>query len=108
MVVTGTVGCRRGSAEERAAAKAIDACIAALGPVADDRPPPADVLADARADAEEAARTDDHWEGLAAALRRAEEAAGAAGGDAAVAALVEECKRSRDFVRRGGREPRQA
>lgn len=107
VVGAGTAGCG-GSPEERAAARAIDACIAALEPVAENRPPSRPVLEDARRDAEEAARTDDHWAALADVLRRAEEAAGTPEGSAAVATLVDECSRSRDFVRRGGREPGRA
>lgn len=72
--------------------------------MADDRPPTRAVLEDARRDAEEATRTDEHWSTLAEVLGRAEQAAGTAESDAAVAALVDECARSRDFVRRGPRE----
>lgn len=82
----------------------MEACIAALQPVADGGPPPAGVLAEAAADAEEAARTDDHWDTLVAALRRARDAAGTPGANAAIEALVGECRRSNEFVRRGGRE----
>ena len=108
VVALGAATACRQSAEERAAARAIDACIAALGPVSENRPPSRDVLEDARAEAEEAARTDDHWAALAGALRRAEDAAGTPAGDAAIAALVDECARSRDHVRERGGEPRRA
>lgn len=99
----GSAGCGP-SVEERAAERAVEACIAALEPVAEDRRPPPAVLESALADAEEAARADDRWEVLAGALRRAAATAGTPAGDAAVARLVDECRRSRDLVRRGGRE----
>ena len=77
--------------------------------MADDEQPSERVLAAAADDADEAARTDDHWEVLAAAVRRAREAVGTPGAGTALDALVEECRRSNDFVRRGGREqPRAA
>lgn len=102
-----TAACGAGP-EERAAAQAVDACIAALEPVADGRPPSSAVLRQAADDAADSARTDDHWDGLADVLRRAAAAAGTPEGDAAIAALVDECRESRDFVRRGGREPDEA
>lgn len=105
MLVGGTLAACRTSSEERAAARAVDACIAALEPVAERRPPSGAVLEEAAAEAEEAARTDDHWEVLAGALRRAADTAGTPEGDAAVAALVDECRQARDFVRRGGGPP---
>ncbi|MFP5376780.1 MAG: hypothetical protein ACLGIO_08375 [Acidimicrobiia bacterium] len=92
------------SVEERAAERAVESCIAALEPVAEDRRPAAAVLESALADAEEAARGDDRWEALAGALRRAAATAGTPAGDAAVARLVDECRRARELVRRGGRE----
>ena len=103
VLAAGTVSACSTSPEERAAARAVDACIAALEPVAERRPPSSAVLRKAAAEAEDAARTDDHWEVLAGVLRRAADTAGTPEGDAAVAALVDECRHSRDFVRRGGR-----
>jgi len=103
----GTAGCGR-TAEDRAAERAVDACIAALEPVAGDRRPSSAVLRAALADAEDAARTDDRWEVLADVLRRAAATAGTPDGDAAVADLVDECRRSRDAVRARGGDEREA
>jgi hypothetical protein len=108
MVAGGAVAACGSSPRERAAAGAVDACIAALEPVADGRPPSSAVLHEAADDAEDSARTDEHWQALARVLRRAADTAGTPEGDAAVAALVDECRQSRDFVRRGGREPDEA
>ena len=72
--------------------------------MADGGPASPDVLAEAVADAEEAAGADDHWDTLVAALRRARDAAGTPEANATIDALVGECERSNDFVRRGGRE----
>lgn len=94
-----TPGCGRG-AGERAAERAVEACIAALQPVADEELPSAEVLDEATADAEEAAGLDDRWSVLAAALGRARDDAGTPAAGEAIDALVEECRRSRDFVRR--------
>ena len=108
MLAGGTVAACGTSPQERAAARAVDACIAALEPVAERRPPSSAVLREAADEAEDAARTDDRWEVLAGVLRRAADTAGTPEGDAAVAALVDECRRSRDLVRRGGRQPDEA
>ena len=76
--------------------------------MADGRPPSSAVLERAADDAEYSSRTDDHWDDLAGVLRRAADTAGTPEGDAAIAALVDECRESRDWVRRGGREPEEA
>jgi hypothetical protein len=56
-------GCGR-TAEEQAAVRAQEACIAALGPVAEDKRPSPDALRSATRSAEAAARADGRWQPL--------------------------------------------
>ena len=96
-------GCR--SAESRAAERAQDACIGSLQPVADGGRPSTAVLRRAAADADAAAGVDDRWAPLRASVRAALDRRGSPRFEAAVDALVEECERVNEIVRRGGEEP---
>jgi len=100
--------CGRRSAESRAAERAQDACIGALGPVAERRTPSPEAVGQSRADAEAAAGVDDRWVPLVAAVRKLEATRGTPGFDPAVDALTAECSRVNEIVRRGGKEPADA
>ena len=83
---------------EQAAVRAQDACIAALEPVSEDRPPsPAD-LRSALTDAEAAARVDQRWAPLRERVRELMASAGGEGGPR-VDALVQECDRVNQIVK---------
>lgn len=103
-----SAGCARRSAESNAAERAQDACIGSLTPVSRNEEPSVGVLDRAVADAEAANQVDDRWAPLVARLRAVRLAQGTPAVDPAIDALVEECDRVNEIVRRGGREPAQA
>ncbi len=97
-------GSRR-TAEEEAAVRAQDACIAALDPVSKDQRPSTDALVSAARDAEAAAKVDERWSALRARVLDFGDRTDAR---ESLDALVEECarvnrivKEERDSVRPG-------
>ena len=92
------------TAEERAAQRAVDACIRALEPVADQHRPSRPTVRVALRDADAAARTNPRWAPLRARLSELDTALQAETGERAVDALVRECQRVNAAVKgeRGG------
>lgn len=102
--MAGTAGCGR-SDESEAAERAQDACIGALEPVAAGQTLSAAVLDETVAHADAAAEVDpDRWSPLRARARAARAAAGSADMERSIDALVQECERVNEVVRRGGKE----
>ncbi|MDQ3680206.1 MAG: hypothetical protein M3378_06620 [Actinomycetota bacterium] len=104
-VVLVLAGCGGRTAEEQAAVRAQDACIAALEPVADDQRPSAGALAAATRDAEAAARVDERWGPLRARVREFRDGVGSPAGPASLDALVRECDRVNRIVKEKRRSP---
>lgn len=103
LAAAGAAGCGR-SDESRAAEQAQDACIGALEPVSNGEVPSPAVLRQAVAHAEAAAAVDDRWRALRVRLGAAVDSYGTPAFGPAVDAVVGECDRVNEIVRRGGRE----
>lgn len=86
------------TAQEQAAVRAQEACIAALGPVARDQQPSTGALASARRHADAAASADQRWVRLRDRVRELGDTTGQGGGRA-VDAVVRECERVNRIVK---------
>ena len=97
LAVAVNAGCSaRRTAEEQAAVRAQDACIAALEPVSKDQRPSTEALATAARDAEAAAKVDERWLPLRSQVRHFGERAGE---PESLDALVKECERVNRIVK---------
>jgi len=105
LAMAASAGCGgRRSPEEQAAVRAQDACIAALEPVSEGRPPSGEAVAMAVRHAEAAAEVDQRWSTLRSRML---DFRGRADNQESLDALVKECARVNQIVkeRRGDVPP---